>query len=53
MIKGLSNVFWLTAVTLFLIYEYFLKLNTGGKPVEESHLNKVRELLNNAKKTNK
>lgn len=34
-------------------YEYFLKLNTGGKPVEESHLNKVRELLNNAKKTNK
>lgn len=29
-------------------YEYFLKLNTGGKPVDPSHLEKVRELFDNA-----
>lgn len=34
-------------------YEYFLKLNTGGKPVAESHLNKVREMWKNAKKESK
>ena len=29
-------------------YEYFLKLNTGGKPVDKSHMDKVRRLLINS-----
>ena len=28
------------------IYDYFLRLNTGGRPIEESHLDKVRDLRN-------
>jgi len=30
-------------------YEYFLKLNTGGKPVSKKHLDKVRKLYNEEK----
>ena len=32
-------------------YRYFLKLNTSGTPISENHINRVRELWENARKT--
>ncbi len=29
------------------IYDYFIRLNTGGKPVDINHLNKVKQLFEN------
>lgn len=29
------------------VYKYFLSLNTGGKPMNPSHLNKIKEMYNN------